>query len=115
MLALGIINLCCRCIGATNKALAKRRAAEDALRIIAEKEAAVAAAAVAKQASELQAAISMPAQKDMAVANAAAQEDVAVADAAAEEDMAVDNAATPAKTSGKAEILTTLDASPENH
>ena len=39
--------LSCRCIGATNKALAKRQAAEDVLRIIAEKEAAVAAAAVA--------------------------------------------------------------------
>ena len=37
-------------MGATNKALAKRRAAEDALKIIADKEAAVAAAEATKQA-----------------------------------------------------------------
>ena len=49
-----------RCIGGTNKALAKRRAAEDALRIVAQKEAAVAAAAVAQQAAELQAALAVP-------------------------------------------------------
>ena len=58
--------LVCRCVGATNKALAKRRAAEDALRIIAEKEAAVAAAEVAKQASQLQAAIGAPSIEKMA-------------------------------------------------
>ncbi|DBA77940.1 TPA: Dicer-like protein 1 [Trebouxia sp. C0005] len=55
-----------RCIGATNKALAKRRAAEDALRIIAQKEAAVAAAAVAQQAAELQAALAVPEMEEMA-------------------------------------------------
>lgn len=47
----------CRCIGATNKALAKRRAAEDALRIIMEKDdaadlAAAAAEALAKEAAD---------------------------------------------------------------
>ena len=55
-----------RCIGATNKALAKRRAAEEALRIIAQKEAAVAAADVAKQAAELQAALAMPGMEELA-------------------------------------------------
>lgn len=47
-------------IGATslrNKALAKRRAAADALRIIAAKEAAVAAAVVDQHVAELQAAV----------------------------------------------------------
>jgi hypothetical protein len=58
--------MCHRCIGATNKALAKRRAAEDALRIIAQKEAAVAAAAVAQQAAELQAALAVPGMEEMA-------------------------------------------------
>lgn len=111
---MGIIILCGRCIGASNKALAKRRAAEDGLRIIAEKEAAVAAAAIAKQASELQAAIGMPVQKDVATANAAAHEDVPGDNAAADEDMAVDNAAAPAKASGEAEMLTTPSASTEN-
>ncbi len=33
-----VFAVCHRCIAATNKALAKRRAAEDALRIIAQKE-----------------------------------------------------------------------------
>ena len=41
----------CRCIGATNKALAKRRAAEDALRLIAEKEEADAAKVAAAEAA----------------------------------------------------------------
>ena len=111
----------CRCIGATNKALAKRRAAEDALRIIAEKEAAVAAAAVAQQAAELQAAIGMPAQEDMAVDDAAFHEGCSPVDnanhgdkvadnAAAQEDMAVDNAITSAKVSDKGESLAILDA-----
>ena len=81
----------CRCIGATNKALAKRRAAEDALRIIADKEAAVAAAAVAKQAAELQAAIGLPIQ----------------------EDMAIDHAATPPTVTGEAEALVTPDTPPQ--
>ena len=58
--------MCHRCIGATNKALAKRRAAEDALRIIAQKEAAVAAAAVAQQAVKLQAALAVPAMEETA-------------------------------------------------
>ena len=58
--------MCHRCIGATNKALAKRRAAEDALRIIAQKEAAVAAAAVAQQAAELQAALAVPGMESTA-------------------------------------------------
>ena len=113
-------SLCCRCIGATNKALAKRRAAEDALRIIAEKEAAVAAAAVAQQAAELQAAIGMPAQEGMAVDNAASHEDCLPVDnanhgdkvadhAAAQDDMAVDNAITSAKVSDKGERLAIVD------
>ena len=61
--------MCQRYIGATNKALAKRRAAEDALRIIAQKEAAVAAAAVAQQAAELQAALAVPGMEEMALAS----------------------------------------------
>lgn len=90
----------CRCIGATNKALAKRRAAEDALRIIAEKEAAVAAAAVAKQALELQAAIGMPTQEDMAI------DDTVVPPTGLE--------ATPPTAVGEAETLVTPDTPPQS-
>ena len=61
-----VFTACHRCIGATNKALAKRRAAEDALGIIAQKEAAVAAAAVAQQAAELQAALAVPGMEETA-------------------------------------------------
>ena len=61
--------MCYRCIGATNKALAKRRAAEDALRIIAAKEAAVAAAAVDQQVAELEAAVNVSGLVAMAVDN----------------------------------------------
>ena len=104
-----IVVLYCRCIGATNKALAKRRAAEDALRIIAEKEAAVAAAAVAQQASKLQAAIGISAHKEMVTDHTAADKDKVVDNAAAQEDMAVDNAPPPAKTSGQGEMLATPD------
>ena len=89
--------------------MAKRRAAEDALRIIAEKEAAVAAAAVAKQASELQEAIDMPAQKGLAINKTAAHKGKVVDDTD-QEDMAVDSAAaTPAKASCKGKMLATPD------
>ena len=59
----------CSFVGATNKALAKakRRAAEDALRISAEKEAIMAAAEVAKQASQLQTAIGTPSVQQLAI------------------------------------------------
>ena len=100
--------MCCRCIGASNKALAKRRAAEDALRIIAEKEAAAAAIAVAKQASELQEAIGALGQKDIMSSM------MAVKDAAIPEDMADDNAAMPRKPSDKGKMLTTPNVYPEN-
>ncbi|KAL0046074.1 hypothetical protein WJX82_001682 [Trebouxia sp. C0006] len=76
-----------RCIGATNKALAKRRAAEDALRIIAQKEAAVAAAAVAQQAAELQAALAVPGMESTAPVSPSASpptEDAAAAAPAAD-------------------------------
>lgn len=51
--------------------MAKRRAAEDALKIIAQKDATVAAAAISKQAAELQAAIGMPELEAMAIDNPA--------------------------------------------
>jgi len=79
--------MCHRCIGATNKALAKRRAAEDALRIIAQKEAAVAAAAVAQQAAELQAALAVPGMESTAPVSPSASpptEDAAAAAPAAD-------------------------------
>ena len=80
-----VFTACHRCIGATNKALAKRRAAEDALGIIAQKEAAVAAAAVAQQAAELQAALAVPGMEEMTTVSPSASpavEDAAPAAAA---------------------------------
>jgi len=74
--------MCHRCIGATNKALAKRRAAEDTLRIIAQKEAAVAAAAVAKQAAELQAALAVRGMEEVALVRPSASPPIAKAKAA---------------------------------
>ena len=70
-----------RCIEATNKVLAKRRAAEDALRIIAQKEAAVAAVAVAQQDAELQAALPVPGMEEVAPLSSSASpasEDAAI-------------------------------------
>jgi hypothetical protein len=64
--------MCHRCIGASNKALARRRAAEDALRIIAQKEPVVAVAAFAKQAAKLQAALAVPGMEELAPVSSSA-------------------------------------------
>lgn len=89
---LALVDMHChyRCIGATNKALAKRRAAENGLSLIAEKEASDAAAA---ETAAVEAAVAEAAATEIAAAETAAVEAAAAETAAPETAHAVSDAA----------------------